>query len=227
MPDFLNASVKLPTSNATLPTTEGAAAWRTTRKVLNLYDGSRERGIGEVGWAPYAFVLGLTAQTNTSATTTLAANGGTMVAPMHVTGHMLLRSLTWRNADTASARSMEWRLYEDRNNASNSLDEIAGANGSESYTASAASTRVVAATTQPTYLAPGIYWLAIRNTHATSTLGVSIVATGTLLATISQTKTLGSALGSTLDVVAATWIKASSGPVAELHGQVAGQAVVF
>jgi hypothetical protein len=214
-------------SDSALTTTEGKILWRTTRKVLDLYDGSRERAMSAVGFAPVAFVHGFNAQTSASATTNLAAVGGTFLVAMHVPTHMLLRSLTWRNADTTLARSMEWALYEDRNNAANAIDAITGAAGSASWTAAAAAIRVEAATGAPVYLGPGLYWLAIRNTHATNTLGISTVATGILAAQISQTKTLGSALGSTLDIVAATWSKGTTAPVVELHGSIAGQSTVF
>jgi hypothetical protein len=224
--EILSTSIKLPVSDAALPTTEGRSAWRNTRKFEAIYDGVRERAKTTVGWQHVAFpILGPQSVANTN---NLVANGGTIVVPMLLIGHMLLRSISWRNADTTLARSMEWRLYEDRNNASNSVDEIAGANGSESFTATAASTRPVAATGAPVYLGPGVYWMAVRNTHATQTLGVNVSGTFTMTPNVAQTKTLGSSLGSTLDLVAATWTKLTATcPIFELHGSVLNQSTVY
>lgn len=210
-------------SDTALGAVEGNVDWRGTRKVLDLYDGARERGISLVGFLPIAWPNGTGPAVAASSTQTLAAAGGSTAIPISVPGHMLLRGMTYRNPDTSLARSMEWRLYEDRQNASNTLDEIAGANGSESFTAAAASVRSVAVGSPPVYLGPGLYWLVIRNSHASNALGITIVATSLLLPNMTQSKTLGSSLGSTLDFVAASWTKATGYGMVELHGQVFGQ----
>lgn len=184
-----------------------------------------------VGYAPYALTFGLNESTTLSAITQ-AANGGTNLFPIAVDAPLLVESVTIRNTDTATARSWEWRLYrEPASGSTNTLDEIAGLNGSESFTpGGAASTRTVAATT-PATLQPGLYWLAVRNTHATSTFGIGGAAGGAGTANFNanraQTKTLGSALGATLDATAATWTRTSALPAARLNGRIWGQSSAF
>ncbi len=121
---------------------------------------------------------------------------------------------------------MEWRLYKD--SSANTLNEVVNANGTDSFTASVASNRDSTCSTPPT-LEPGTYWLVIRNTHASNTWGIAYAIAGTsdLDLNTHQVKTLGSALGSTLDFVAATWTKSQNYPSAALLGRVFGQAVSF
>jgi hypothetical protein len=177
---------------------EGDVAWDSLRKLLMMWDGAEQRGIGHVGFAPFAMPPGLNPQSALTAGA-IAANGGSAMIPMLVPSHMLLGDMVIWNTDTATARSLEWRLYEDRNNASTSLDEVAGANGTLSWTPAAAALRASTATGAPLYLAPGMYYLVIRNTHATNSLGVGIEAAGTAAITNHRSKTIGTALGATLD----------------------------
>ncbi|HVP57598.1 MAG TPA: hypothetical protein VMU02_05835, partial [bacterium] len=79
----------------------------------------------------------------------------------------------------------------------------------------------------PTYLAPGTYWLVLRNTHASNTFGLGTAAAGTLASNTAQEKTLGSALGSTLDFVAASWTKKTFLAGVRLNGLVFGGASAF
>src|SRR6476646_3331309 len=68
-----------------------------------------------------------------------------------------------------------------------------------------------------------VYWLVIRNTSASVAAGIGSTAAGTyVLTNTGQTKTLGSALGSTLDFVAATWTKNTGYIAAALNGWVFG-----
>lgn len=78
----------------------------------------------------------------------------------------------------------------------------------------------------PVYLPPGLYWLVIRNTDSTSAFSLSCAATGTFQNDQMQTKTIG-ALGSTLDMVAATWTKSGLSPAVILEGRVFGQTAAF
>lgn len=155
----------------------------------------------------------------------LAANGGSLLTPIFVKAQFKLQSLTYRNTDTTNPRSMEWRLYKD-DNSGVSAAEIAGANGSESFTASAASTREVAVGSPPIVLLPGIYWAVVRNTHATNTLGIGTgAATNGLVPTYGKTKTLGSALSTPLDIDTG-WVNSSIGnaiAAVRLNGRILGQ----
>jgi hypothetical protein len=123
-----------------------------------------------------------------------------MVLPTHT----LVHELIFWNTDSATARSTEWRLYKERLNAGNAgeatLDEVPGMNGTWSATPGSAGFRISGATT-PGYVAPGVYVLAIRNTHASNTCGIGADNTGPALGFYSSTKSGVSALGSTLDVV--------------------------
>jgi hypothetical protein len=208
-------------SDGALTTTEGKILWRGTRKVLDLYDNARERAMSAVGWQPFALQLGASNGVTASVTAALAANGGTGVVPIDVTGHLLLDGIAVYNMDATLARELEWRLYEDRANASNSVNEIAGANGTLSFTAAANAVRTSKVAT-PVYLGPGIYWLALRNTHASNSFGIAVTTPSRLSVSTPcwLTKTLGSALGSTLDLVAATWSIDGNQVSARLDGRV-------
>ena len=87
-----------------------------------------------------------------------------------------------------------------------------------------------AAAVPGTYLAPGVYWLAIRNTAASNVFYVnfSYVWGGVnTTATPNQTKPSMPALGATLDVVAATWTKGHRVCAVKLDGRVFGQTASF
>lgn len=212
---------------------EGDIAYNATTDELNYGNGQRALA-DEVGWAPFANPPGYTVGLAFGTTATLAAAGGSYASPIAVTGHMLLNTFRLRNVDTGTARAAEWRLYKQRlnngNSGENTLDEVAGANGTFSFTpGGAASTRDSAVGSPPVYLAPGIYWLVLRNTDAVQTfaLGVNASQAGAAGPNLAQTKTLASGLGSTLDFVAATWAKVTTLPAFTLMGRVFGETAVF
>jgi len=76
---------------------------------------------------------------------------------------------------------------------SSTLDEVPGANGPESFTPGAASSRTVIVTGAPVLHAPGAYWLVVRNTHATSSFGLGGALAGGMALNICQLKTLSPA----------------------------------
>jgi hypothetical protein len=229
---WLAGQLRQVASDAALKTSfEGWSAWRTSRKLLALYDGTRERQLSDASFAPYAHQPGYNPTLTTSTAVNLAAvsagNGGSIAIPILVQGHMLIQSVTIWSTDTATARTAEWRLYEDRNDASNSLNEIAALNGTWSFTPSAASARASNAATPGTYLGPGLYWLVIRNTSASQTFGLgSAAASATALGNTGQTKAIA-ALASTLDFVAATWTKTTAIYGARLDGRVFAGVAAF
>jgi len=184
-----------------------------------------------VGWAPFAWPFGFQRTGTYTTAQSLVANGGSVALPVQVPTHMLLQSVTLRNTDTATARTAEWRLYKQQlnngNAGENTLGEVAGANGTWSFTPSVASNQTSTPAAPPIYLAPGVYWLVIRNTNASQTLGLGTQSAGTMALNTGQTKTLGSALGATLDFVAATWTKVSYTVGVQLNGRVFGQTAAF
>lgn len=202
----------------------------TLAHYMYFYDSVRDRSMMNVGFAPYAYPIGAGPTNTATVARNLAAvsagNGGAIAIPIVVTSHMLFARVGVWNTDIANARSAEWRLYEDRLDNSNSLNEIAGANGTWSFTPSAASFRSSPAAVNPTYIAPGLYWLVIRNTSSTQTFGVGEQAAGTLAHNTCQTKSIP-ALGSTLDFIAATWTKQTSLPGVILEGKVFADSTVF
>jgi hypothetical protein len=147
-----------------------------------------------------------------------------IVQQIIVPAPMVLGECRVRNGDTTGARSWEWRLYVDNGDAT--FDEVAGANGSESFTAAAASDRT-AATSSPVSIAPGAYWLAIRNTHGSNTFNMVYATNGTplgLITNFSQTS-FGGALGSTLDITAFSTLQRIYAMC--LLGRVAGQSTTL
>ena len=217
--------------NTSAESTNGRIRTDSAKYGTTVYDSQRERAIDSVGWVPYAYPPGYYNGATVNTNITLAANGGTVIMPIVVPGHMLLQSIRFRNANTSTARSYEWRLYRqylnNGNSGENTLAEVPNANGSASFTPVAAAVYVNDAGSPPIYLAPGVYWLAFRNTHATSDFSLSCEPLGTLQNNMMKTKTLGSALGSTLDMVAATWTGNANSPAIILQGRVFGETTGF
>lgn len=209
---------------------EGDLAYNATTEELNYHNGQRAL-TDEVGWSPFAAPLwhvgGGTNQITLAARS--GSDAGALAIPIHITGHMLLDGLFIRSQVAATARSAEWRIYRQRlnngNSGENTLDEVSGANGTFSYTPSAASNEY-SAVASPVYLAPGAYWLVIRNSHATSTFILGASAAPVLATNLYQTKSIP-ALGSTLDFVAATWTKGQSVMNLMLKGRVFGETAAF
>lgn len=211
-------------------TAEGNVGYETTRKAMRYHDGVRERFSSEMGYMPFAYPVGGSPTLTTTTNLAIAANGGTIAMPVVLDGHMLLQSVSYWDTATATARGpVEFALFEDRLNNANALDVVSGAVGSlASYTPSAASLRTISVTSPPIYLAPGCYWLVIKNNHASNALQMGGAAAGTMAVNAAQTKTLTTAaFGATLDLVAATWTKINQVPGVRLNGRIAGQAVAF
>lgn len=217
---------------AAVTATEGYVEWQSTTKRLLAYDAQRERSLSSIGWTPAALPLIYDPSAALTTAYAIAANGGTLAIPILVTGHMLLQGVTVRNTDAASARAWRWHLYEQYANngdaGENTLTRIESGNGNDSFTAAAASNRTLNGTAAPMYLAPGVYWLAIQNVHATNTFGLGSTAAGSAFAPNSaQSKTLTVPLGATLDMVAATWAKLADIYGVRLNGRVFGQTTAF
>lgn len=209
---------------------DGDLAYNATTEELNYHNGQRAL-TDEVGWSPYAIQLGDALSTSHTTTLTLATSGGSIALPISVQGHMLLESLVIRQVSTASERTAEWRLYRQRlnngNAGENTVDEVANANGTFTFTPTVASNETSTPSTTPIYLAPGVYWLVIRNTSGAQTLQLGRAAGNPPTQNAAQTKTLGSALGATLDMVAATWTKTTDLCGVLLRGRAFGETTAF
>lgn len=177
---------------------------------------------GQAAWVP---TIGTSPQ-GTVTGANLGTSGGTFAAQVFVPAMMNLRSITYRNTDTGTARSMEWGLYYD--DGTTSSPRVA--DGTDSFTpGGAASNRTSAATSAPVTLFPGSYWIVLRNTGGATNFQVGILSSGDAMEGmigIAQ-KTLGSALGSTLDL-STSWTRTSNSilPV-YLRGSVFGESSAF
>lgn len=181
--------------------------------------------VGTSGFVPAAYAIGVGWDSPNSASRTLAAsaggNSGSIIAPILVSGPMQLDGAVVYNTDTASARSAEWRLYRDRDNDS-TLYEVSGANGTWSFTPTVASARASTASGAPVLIAPGIYWLVIRNTSGSQTFGVALGTAGPLANFSSREDTSTAALGSTFDT-SGTSSFSNRGFLVMLKGRVFGE----
>lgn len=210
----------------------------STLQELRYHNSQRELS-DSVGWAPWAFIIGMNGTDTLSngpggaVPSTLAVSGGSIAVPIHVASQMLLQSLTVFQGDSSGLHTAEWRLYKQRLNngnvGENALDEVPGANGTFSFTPGAAGLFSSNATSAPVYLPPGIYWAVVRNTSASVIFDIRYLLSSVnmVVTNMTQGKTLGSALGATLDFVAATWTKGTELPGIRLDGRVFGQTTAF
>ncbi len=211
---------------------QGLTAYESDTEHFDLYDGQRFRLAGVAGWVPYAHPVSQFLNADFATALTLPANGGSVAVPMMVTGHMLLQSVTIHQVSTGTARTWAWDLYEqflnNGNSGENTVTRIAASNGSQNFTPTVASNQTLDVTSAPVYIAPGVYWLVIQNRHATNTLTVGVrAALGTLVPNTYQTKTTTNPNGSTLDLVAATWTKATDWIGVMMNGRVLGQTAAY
>ena len=179
----------------------------------------------EMGRLPYAYALEMPEQAAFTTVRTLAAAGGGTMFPIEITDWMFVQSLTIHTLNVASARSWEWRLYKEPNGGSATASEVAGINGTDSFTPGAATNRTSAATT-PGLVAPGLYWVVLRCTHATNGLNIGTQATGVLSTNHSRIKSGLAALGSTIDI-STGWTPSTVWVAGRLNGRVAGEAAAF
>jgi hypothetical protein len=224
-------ATKAPSGTGAITATEAYWQWHTTRKILSLYDGQRERALSAMGWLPYAYQIGGGPADVSASGTNLALNGGVMATPVNLTASMLLESVSCWNGDTSLARGWNWTLYEqylnNGNAGENTLTCVAYGTAAEVFTPGAASLRTIDAASKPAYLPPGLYWLCIQNTNTSRTFGLGGVGVGTMGLNTSQYKTLAIPLGATLDFVAATWSTAGKVYLVRLNGRVFGQTTSF
>lgn len=134
-----------------------------------------------------------------SSSASLPAAGGSRAIPMVVLAPINLSGYQVYCTDTASARSAQLRLYRDVG--SNTFQEIPQSDATLSFTPGSAAIRtalVSSATSIP--LGPGIYWLIVRNSHATNTFGIGFTsaASSTFPVTANLSKDGVASLGATI-----------------------------
>jgi len=194
------------------------------------HDGTRYKGLTSEGWSPFAFPEGsagatMTNSSNSALEVVAAGNGGAILVPFRLSSPMLLQSCFVFNTDTASLRTAEWRLYVDRSNGA-TLDEVAGANGTWSFTPTVASERESAAASAPVLLSAGLYWLVIRNTSTAQTFGVSLDVAALFGPQYTRRYATQPALASTLTATNFTGNNKRA-PNVVLRGRVFGEAAGF
>jgi hypothetical protein len=221
--------------NLTAESVAGRARWSTetdaaTGARLLVYDSQRERDMASRGWAPYALAMGYTPADALATAIVLPISGGSIAIPIFVPGHMLAQDI-WFQA-TAASGTGEFRLYVERlnngNAGENTLDEVPGSAGTIAALGAAGSA-ANNLTASPLYLGPGVYWLVIRCTSGATAInfGSLAIPASTPAVAHAKTKTLGGALGSTLDFVAATWVTKTGIPGAIIRGRVFGQGTAW
>lgn len=186
------------------------------------------------GLAPFASPSGLSNAATSTTTLNLAAVsgglGGARAIPIVVPALMLLESLSIWSTDTANLRAAEWALFWDQGEATTSTfvnlvsPLLGSAVGTFSFTPGAASVQTSTATGGPYRLAPGVYWLVIRNTSSARTFGLGSVAAGDLAIANHRQSTMA-AITVSLDISA--WTAANGIPLVRLNGRIGAESAGF
>ena len=149
--------------------------------------------------APSAYQLGGSPSlTYTSSVNGTLAPGDILAIPMQVPGPFWLYGVALRQGSTASARTAEWRLYQQRDISALTTDWIVGTKGTFSFTPGAVSNEVSALDSNASclFVPAGVVWLVIRNSHATNAFVVRSNVAGQL-SVAGPRWTNGGALGAT------------------------------
>lgn len=217
-PGTLNAPV------ATPATTEGQTGWNGTNRGLTTWDSVQAKPVTPVGFQVVGYPSGFNASDALATNITLAAvsagNGGAFAVPIVLSAPMFLKAYRIRNADVASLRTAEARLYVSRLDNSATCNFVTGSDATWSFTPGAASSQSSSDVSgAPVLLAPGCYFLVVRNTSTAQTFAVGTMAASTLGVANMKTITTASvpALGATLDLVT-TWAGSSLIPGVMLYG---------
>lgn len=206
---------------------EGRERYDSARRILGFYEGVREKGISEVGFMPYAYPVGGGPSIG-SASSRNNGSGLGIAVPFVLEASMLLESVSFWNSDTTLARNADAAIYLDTLDNTASLPLYSSAFTAWSATAAAAGVRDIPVTSPPLYLAPGQYWVMVRNIHASNGLGVGETLAGTLATGSYIQATYGtSAWASTLDLTTGSPVKPSGYPHVILKGRVFGQSTAF
>lgn len=192
-------------------------------------------GAVPIGLAPFAYPIGMNSRATSAGAldleTVAAGVGGARAIPIHVPSLMLLDSLSIYNTDTANARAAEWGLYWDAADAASSTfigrdAFVSGVLGTFSFTpGGAASVRTSTATSAPVTLAPGIWWLVIRNTSTARTFGLGYEGAGDLAVARHRYSAAQAALSVSIDI--SGWSDSNAMPLVRLNGRIGAEAAEF
>jgi hypothetical protein len=205
--------------------TEGSATWDDSIRALIMGDSVRAKPVTPVGFLPFALPEGYVPQ-DTPTGATLAASGGSICVPFRLVAPMLAETYVFRNLDTSGAHTLEARLYVDRRNNSGTADSVPVSGATWTFTPSAASDQA-STSLSGLLLAPGLYWLVIRNSSASVAAAVGRGSATAMLTTLSgsafyKAKAGLGALGATLDLVTG-WSGVGRVPAVAIGGRVLGQ----
>lgn len=180
---------------ATAPTAEADLQWDTTLDYLTVHDGSGVKPVTPAGWmGRIAWPDSVPGNSVFSTTShSLAASGGSIACPIPVPAPGRLRAI-WFRHNTGASRLISAALYAQ---VGNSATAQRVANWTQ-FTAGAGSVIQQAVDSAPVVLPPGVYWLVIRNDDS-STASIGLGG-GTWNISQQRGKTVGAALGSTLDL---------------------------
>lgn len=188
-----------------------------------------------VGLAPYAYPIGLPQDATSGGAlnldTVALGAGGARAIPILVPSLMLVDGCSIWSTDTASLRTAEWALYWDQGEGTTdnlvSVHDafIGSAMGTFSFTPGAASVRTSTATGGPLRIAPGVYWLVIRNTSTARTFGVGFSSVGSLAVGHMRADTAQPSLTVTIDI--SGWTTSNGIMLARLNGRIGAESAGF
>jgi hypothetical protein len=169
----------------------------------------RQRFVGtqSMGWQPYAYPHNYAYGANIANNRTLSS-AQTLLIPIVLSGNMLLQDVSFQVQAISLNYQWGWDLYvqdaNDGNASENFLRRVAQSNGDASGnfgTGTTTGTLAVLGGTIP--LAPGQYWLAFQNRHASNNLVISAQQPNSFDTTFYsiRSKTTSNPNGATLDAV--------------------------
>lgn len=182
-------------------------------------------GIYDEGTMPYVLPIGQHVLINQANTMPMNPDDACIV-PFHLSAPMRVISVSVHVTNTATARSLEVGIYKDVGGTSLSL--VTGTVKSVAWTPTAAAMKTLTLDAIVD-LSPGIYYLAIRNAHATNNVTLGTAASTTTLNTTKFVRedTTGNttALGAALDI--SGWTSAGDHVIARLNGACFGESSGF
>jgi len=183
---------------------------------------SASGAIGPVGYEAQIYA-GAPISISDATTSGTVAVGTVYIAPVRVVSTLRLQSVSIRELNASVARSWQWALYRDDGTAN--AARVATSNGSDAFTPSAASTRTLDVSGAPVTVPPGVYWIAVRNDHASNTLGLAFIlaaASFTLVGNRNKTTTLSDPLD-----ISTGWSTTANTPLIVLRGRIAGESTAY
>lgn len=197
--------------------------------VINTADiTQRQRYVGAsaAGWQPYAYPLTYVVSSSYSTNENIAANGGTLVLPVAITGNMLLTDVNFFTNTTSTDFAWGWDIYIQDNNdlasaPDNTLRRVATSGINATGTLPGAPSTLGLSALTPVLLTPGLYWVAYQNRHAANAINLGAVSGGAIAITTGQKQTTTNPNGATLDF-ATGWATVTNVIPMVLRGRIFG-----